>query len=73
VTRKGSTDPGLLEVQKEGSPTQARRGRGHGDREIAGTGAELFVRWAGAGFSWKSGAGGAQWGRLGENSQEKGR
>ena len=57
-------------TQKEGSPTQARRGRGHGDREKAGTGAGLFVLWAGAGFPWEIGDGGAQWGRPGENAQE---
>jgi len=46
------------------------RGVGHGCGEKAGTGAELFVLWAGAGFSWKIGAGGAQWGRHGGNAQE---
>ena len=51
--------------------TLGRRG-GHGDLEKAGIGAELFVRWAGAGFSWRFGAGGAQWGRSGENAQEGG-
>jgi len=38
--------------------TLGRKG-GHGDREKAGTGAELFVLWAGAGFSWEIGTGGA--------------
>jgi len=36
------------------------RGGGHEDREKAGTVAGLFVLWAGAGFSWEIGAGGAQ-------------
>ena len=40
---------------------------GHGDREIAGTTAKLFVLWAGAGFSWKFGPWGAQRGRPREN------
>ena len=45
--------------------TLGRRG-GHEDREKAGTTGELFVLWAGAGFSWESRTGGAQWGRSGE-------
>jgi len=44
------------------------RGRGHGDREKAGTGAELFVLWGGAGFSWKFGPRGPM-GRSGGNAQ----
>jgi len=46
-------------------------GGNHGDREKAGTGTELFVLWAGTGFSWKSGAGGAQGGASGEKVQEE--
>jgi len=45
------------------------RGVGHEDREKAGTGAKLFVRWAGAGFSWEFRTGGAQGGRPGGNAQ----
>jgi len=45
------------------------RGVGHGDREKAGTEAEEKVLWAGAGFSWEFGAGGAQRGRPGGNAQ----
>lgn len=46
-----------------GKDTQGR-GRGHGGREKAGTGAERCVRWAGAGFPWKFGEAGAQRGEV---------
>ena len=64
--------PSLVERVSFGKKDTLGRGGGHGDREKAGTGAELFVLWAGAGFSWKLGAGGAQWGRLGGSVQEEG-
>jgi len=51
--------PSLVQRVSFGKKDTLGRGRGHGDREKAGTAAELFVRWAGAGFSWKFGAGGA--------------
>jgi len=51
--------PSLVERVSFGKKDTLGRGRGHGDREKAGTGAEEKVRWAGAGFSWKFGAGGA--------------
>ena len=45
------------------------RGVGHEDREKAGTTGEEKVRWAGAGFSWKFGAGGANGGGQGKTSR----
>jgi len=52
------------------------RGVGHEDGEKAGTGAEEKVLWAGAGFSWKFGDGGAPMGeargkRPGGGSRER--
>ena len=68
--------PSLVERVSFGKKDTLGRGVGHGDREKTGTRAEEKVLWCGAGFSWKFGAWGAQWGgqeetpRRGEGSAQ---
>ncbi len=45
--------PALIKRASFGNKDILVRGVRHEDREKAGTAAERFVRWVGAGFSWK--------------------